>query len=193
MTASWIPFVAVALGLMFGVGLFARVTAALARRRAPRALALVREALARRLPDEARRLLPSAFFMPISGRYSPGEAAVALGVLTAFEETLGTYRLHGATITQDLRDALERCVRQGKPVPYRLIGPFMSLLWAIAPTHAPLAKIVRQATERAAHEEGEIWEDEEELRIAEVLPRELAPAGFTEPAARPRVARASRG
>lgn len=191
---SWIPLAATALGLMFVVGLFARVSATLARRRAPRALALVREALGRRLPDEARRILPSAFYMPVSGRYSREEAAVALGVLSAFEETMGTYRLRTAIITQDLREALERCAKRGTRVPWRLIGPFVSLLWAVAPAHAPLSKIVRQAAERAAHEEGELWEGEEELQMAEVLPRGLAPAGITQPVvARPRVARASRG
>jgi hypothetical protein len=162
---------------------FARINASIARRLAPRALALVREALARRVPDEARRLLPSAFFMPVSGRYSPEDAAVALGVLSAFEETMGTYRLGAALITQDLRDALERCVRRGTRVPWRLIGPFMSVLWSVAVPHAPLPKIIREASKRAALQEGELWEDEDDLPMAQILPRGMAPVGAGMPPA----------
>jgi len=168
---------ALAAALMFIVGVYARINATLARRRAPRALALVREALARRVPDEACRLLPSAFYMPISGRYSPEDAGVALGLLSAFEETMGTYRLSAAIITQDLREALERCARRGTRVPWRLIGPFMSVLWSASVPGAPLPKIIREAAARAAQQEGELWEDEDDLQMAEILPRAMAPVG----------------
>jgi len=173
----WMIIAGLAAVIMFGVGVFARINASIARRRAPRALALVREALARRLPDEARRLLPSAFYMPVSGRYSPDDAAVALGVLSAFEETMGTYRLSAAIITQDLRDALEHCARHGTRVPWRFIGPFMSVLWSVAVPHAPLPKILREASAQAAQQEGELYEDEDDLRMAEILPRSMAPVG----------------
>src|SRR6185369_10376585 len=132
----WLVFTALAAVLMLGVGVYARINASIARRRAPRALAMVREALARRLPDDARRLLPSAFYVPVSRRYAPEDAAVALGVLSAFEETMGTYRLSAGIITQDLRDALEHCGRHETRVPWRFIGPFMSVLWAVAVPHA---------------------------------------------------------
>ncbi len=179
----WMIIAALAAVIMFGVGAFARINASIARRRAPRALALVREALARRLPDEARRLLPSAFYMPISGHYSPEDAAVALGVLSAFEEIMGTYRLGAALITLDLRDALEHCARRGTRVPWRLIGPFMSVLWAVAVPHAPLPKIIREASARAAQQEGELYEDEGDLRMAQILPRSMAPVGAGVPPA----------
>jgi hypothetical protein len=177
MPPPWIVIAALAAALLFIVGLYARINASLARRRAPRALALVREALARRMPDEARRLLPSGFYMPISGRYSPEDAAVALGLLSAFEETMGTYRLSAAIITHDLREALERCARRGTRVPWRLIGRLMSVLWSVSVPNAPLPKIIREAAARAAQQEGELWEDEDDLQMAQILPRAMAPVG----------------
>ncbi|HVE83175.1 MAG TPA: hypothetical protein VND93_10030 [Myxococcales bacterium] len=173
----WIPVAVAVLGVTFGVGLFARITAAISRRRAPRALALVRQALSRRLPDEARRLLPSAFYMPVSGRYQPEDAAVALQTLSAFEDTMGAYRLSAGIITQDLREALERCAGRGTPVPWRLIGAFMRVLWAVAPLGAPVMTIIRAESQRAAQEEGEYWEDEDgEPREAQLIPVALAPS-----------------
>jgi len=188
MPPPWTALVAaaVATAVTFGLSLHAWIRSSLARRRAPRALAAVREALARRLPDEARRLLPSAFHVPFSGRYLPEEAVVALQALHAFEETMGTYRLNAAGITRDLREALERCARRGARVPWRLIGPFMSVLAAASLQDAPLKKLMRDATLRAVRARREFLsgDGDEAPLMVEVLPS-LAPAGGVPPATKP--------
>jgi hypothetical protein len=177
MPPLWTTAAAVATAVTSGLGLHAWLRSTLARRRAPRALASVREALARRDPDEARRLLPSAFHVPLSGRYRPEDAAVALAALNAFEETMGTYRLNAAAVTRDLREALEHCGRRGTRVPWRLIGPVLNVLARVAVADAPLKKVLRHATLRAARARRE-WQNDADAAplMVEVLPS-LAPVG----------------
>lgn len=185
---SWTAILAaaVATAVTFGLSLHAWMRSTLARRRAPRALAAVREALARRSPDEARRFLPSAFHVPFTGRYQPEEAVVALQALSAFEETMGTYRLNAAGVTRDLREALEWCVRRGARVPWRLIGPLTNVLAAAALPGAPLKKLIRDATLRAARARRELQNGDGDAAplMVEVLPS-LAPVGGVPPATKP--------
>lgn len=189
MPPSWTAIAAaaaVATAVTFGLSLHAWIRSTLARRRAPRALAAVREALARRSPEGARRWLPSAFHVPLSGRYRPEEAVVALQALSAFEETMGTYRLNAAAVTRDLREALEWCARRGARVPWRLIGPFLNVLAATAPPDAPLKKLLRDATLRAARARRELQNGDGDAAplMVEVLPS-LAPARGVPPATKP--------
>lgn len=165
--------VGVVLFALFAVGVGARVLAAIERCRAPLALHAGLVALAGSRLDDVRRLLPFTFSIPIDGRYEAAGAATAAGALDLFERWVAALRLEGGElITEDLRDALERAARRDAAVPGALSRRFKRLLWALAAKGAVPSVLIAAASEEAAQEEGQYWEDEDgEVRMAQrVLP-----------------------